>query len=680
MKTFLKELLPGNYWLSKSMEFSKIENSGTLWYLKKFIVYYNYLLLKNDFFENDEKEINANFNTFISTLDNSLKKTANDYFFQNNNILPAINFFATTVAFKSIKEKTTYFVQAKRFYFMAIMGIGGQRGYKKDIRELIESGNSYEEVKNRITKKMKKNGENERSINQILADYPASIRNERQIYFYYGIISGNENSLNGFCNLTAIGRAIMFANFHELLIIWEHQKLKMISQSPVADIRNLTKNGNIYPNKFGILYNPYSTLLNIINKRKNITRDEYQFVISKIKNSSDNEIIINKILGDESKISIIKKQTESFKRSGDLEDEDFSKEIKKYILGICDMSVDNGKNYFQCLDWYTTKAGLNVTDNKKLSFISNNYDIISEYNLKACSIKLDSFEKELKSIYQANFQKSQITVSDNIKYDWYYYIINFDLEIIMSLIYTGIALQLKNYSYDVSQKEIKNFFNVYSNLLKFFQIGQGEFVKKIKSSQEQLLNRNIEISADSSETYSYNPIELSLQANIDQIIKLSNTISLNNLSLVAKARTRNSEIINKLRGYYYSYYREKNTNLIKCDCCNDTTFLNQNDVAYIEFHHLIPFSTDSGPDHLFNLFGICPSCHRKLHFAKSESKFELYKQISSKNNLNITIIERVNHLFDAGILESIHIEFLKKEKIITSTQYELLMSNQKLVA
>ena len=156
MKTFLKELLPGNYWLSKSMEFSKIENSGTLWYLKKFIVYYNYLLLKNDFFENDEKEINANFNTFISTLDNSLKKTANDYFFQNNNILPAINFFATTVAFKSIKEKTTYFVQAKRFYFMAIMGIGGQRGYKKDIRELIESGNSYEEVKNRITKKMKK--------------------------------------------------------------------------------------------------------------------------------------------------------------------------------------------------------------------------------------------------------------------------------------------------------------------------------------------------------------------------------------------------------------------------------------------------------------------------------------------------------------------------------------------
>ena len=43
---FVDKILPGNYWLSKSMEFVKIKSSGTLWYLKKWIVYYYYIFLK----------------------------------------------------------------------------------------------------------------------------------------------------------------------------------------------------------------------------------------------------------------------------------------------------------------------------------------------------------------------------------------------------------------------------------------------------------------------------------------------------------------------------------------------------------------------------------------------------------------------------------------------------------
>ena len=32
------------------------------------------------------------------------------------------------------------------------------------------------------------------------------------------------------------------------------------------------------------------------------------------------------------------------------------------------------------------------------------------------------------------------------------------------------------------------------------------------------------------------------------------------------------------------------------------TFINTNNLPYLEFHHLIPFSTDNGPDHYLNLY------------------------------------------------------------------------------
>lgn len=45
---FKNSLLPGNYALTKSMELTKIQSSGTLWYTKKFLVLYYYVFLSND--------------------------------------------------------------------------------------------------------------------------------------------------------------------------------------------------------------------------------------------------------------------------------------------------------------------------------------------------------------------------------------------------------------------------------------------------------------------------------------------------------------------------------------------------------------------------------------------------------------------------------------------------------
>ena len=46
MNNTINNILPGNYWLSKSMEFSKFNTSGSLWYLKKWFVFYHYVFLK----------------------------------------------------------------------------------------------------------------------------------------------------------------------------------------------------------------------------------------------------------------------------------------------------------------------------------------------------------------------------------------------------------------------------------------------------------------------------------------------------------------------------------------------------------------------------------------------------------------------------------------------------------
>lgn len=45
MEEFKENIIPGNYFLTKSMEFTKKNTSGTLWYLKKYLVlYYNIFL------------------------------------------------------------------------------------------------------------------------------------------------------------------------------------------------------------------------------------------------------------------------------------------------------------------------------------------------------------------------------------------------------------------------------------------------------------------------------------------------------------------------------------------------------------------------------------------------------------------------------------------------------------
>lgn len=45
IKSFIQNITPSNYFITKSMEISKVSNSGTLWYTKKYLVLYDAIFI-----------------------------------------------------------------------------------------------------------------------------------------------------------------------------------------------------------------------------------------------------------------------------------------------------------------------------------------------------------------------------------------------------------------------------------------------------------------------------------------------------------------------------------------------------------------------------------------------------------------------------------------------------------
>ncbi len=362
LQNFVASILPANYWLSKSMEFTKRNSCGTLWYLKKWFVFYNFIFLKEELFEKDYVAIIKLFNQFIESLPADTRDEARNYFFEIDlrqaNFLKLATFMATEQTFATPNDKKAYENNAKKFYFMYVMNLGGQSGYKEQMKNLMAAGVNYEKIVAEIKATMIANKEAnpERKLKEQLSDFPAAIRNERQLFFYYGFFQGRETAdLSGFYNLTNIGKAVVGANFYVLLAIWEHQKLKMISQSPLADMQNLPdKNSFPLPyEKFAIHSHPYFALLTVLENRKTIDLDTYQYVIAKTSNETNLLALCNEL--NPQMIAECKQKAHSLNRRAETETEDFTKELKKFILGLCEMPKDFRTNPLCALSWLENK-------------------------------------------------------------------------------------------------------------------------------------------------------------------------------------------------------------------------------------------------------------------------------------------------------------------------------------
>lgn len=674
MEKFISNVLPGNYWITKSMEFSRITKSGTLWYLKKWFVFYQYIFLKKEMHETDYIEISVIFDNFIDSLDDSVKDTARSFFYEVDikSKFTRMSSFCDTngKTFTSEKEKKQFITEAKKFYFMYVMGLGGQQNYKKDISELIHQNKKYHEIIEQMTIKMRDAGMKEGDIRTQFSDFHAALRNERQIFFYYGFFNGVEKAdLSGFYTITKLGKSIINSTIEELIIVWEHQKIKMVSQNPdtTIDMGKHKKSTLLNYNNFSINYHPYLTFLKSVSLLKEIKFEIYQFVISRTTHVEEIQHILTNL--NTTTLNTIKRKVNSFKRKGDVAKEDFHKEIKKFTLGISDLPLDNKTNPFSFLN----KEGLKVLNEDKLNFTIKCYETISKYlDFKNRTI-YESFENDLKKYYVSQIENTKFEHDPEALYEWHRYIVSPETPIILSLIYVHISLCNNNFNFNLSAKEIKNEFKKFKNILALVGIQKvNDYIDNIQRVQQELLNSYLNIDLNYAEDMDIDYAVFNRTISEEKLIKISNKIKDENNLL----RKRSSELIHAVKGFYIKNFKSSSDNLIACDACKGKTFITKNGYAYLEFHHLIPFSTDNGPDHYLNIFGICPTCHRKFHHATKTAKKELYSNISSNNNPLMALDIRFNKLYEEGVLEPLNLEFLRKEEVISEEIYKNYMERE----
>ena len=435
---FFDTLLPGNYALTKSMELTRVTNSGTLWYTQKFLTLYYYVFLSNDIETSAYRPAVVEiFDRYIASLPEAVRESAERFFYPEDG---AINFksedfnlfanFAGRRVFGAQAERTEYLRGAKKYYFALLMGSGGQTGIKARLKEAVRRPGfvySHEAIEDIIfreavagcVRELNSSGRiADRSIKYVISpqaleaagrlaltrpigegdvlrlceefphprpnyrgiesDMAAFIRNERQILYYYGYFHSRSTGAADFefSSLTPVGELALQANAGEFLLLWEHQKLKMISQPATAEINQIGPAPG--PEAFGVSFTPYTDILGYILRRGSMSLDEYKYIVSRRRHSfSDEEW---EALEPElaARLPEIRSRVASFGRARDREDEDGRKELLKYLLGVRgDLPYDCGAAPLGAL--CMRRSRVEAPDRHMLALIYDVYSRLEDY-------------------------------------------------------------------------------------------------------------------------------------------------------------------------------------------------------------------------------------------------------------------------------------------------------------
>lgn len=165
-------------------------------------------------------------------------------------------------------------------------------------------------------------------------DYVAFIRNERQILFYYGLFHSKSagSSDKEFSSLTLAEELAPNGHFYELTAIWEHQKIKLLSQ-PV-NIENGLKSCNIgITDSLAVNTAPYLTVLKSLQSTPGFTKEAYQYAISRLPEYPADGIDVSAGF-----IADLKTKEHGFGRKADNTTEDFNEELL-----ICQRTEDTAR-------------------------------------------------------------------------------------------------------------------------------------------------------------------------------------------------------------------------------------------------------------------------------------------------------------------------------------------------
>lgn len=728
---FIDGILPGNYALTKSMELTKVQTSGTLWYTKKFLVLYYYIFL-TDLIHTDAyiEAIVGAFDGFIASLDPAVQAAAEKFFYTDD---PHTNLksdrfkkfsdFADFTKCKNTGSQRDYDRLARKFYFALLLGSGGQTGVKKKLKEIfcstayvfdetdmqqeirqavtascIEQANAQHKVSDRSVKKLfsdaaireiealsNRRAVDERDVLDACARYPhpapswkairtdviAFIRNERQILYYYGFVHSKSAGAKDyeFSSLTPVGDAAIRANYYEFWAIWEQQKLKMISQPPTAEINGIP--AVPHADRFAIGFDPYLDILGVLLRRDSLSVEEYRYIVSRKNHRISEQAWEENEKEIFDRMAEIQKKVDAFGRASDSQDEDGRKELLKYLLGIRgDLGADRGKNVLGLVQYDKSTPTYRVCDRERLRILYRTYAKISDYKAKRYRALFEECEDDLRQRYVSASQGQTRTADPMTKIKWDLYNIRQDRFISLAVIF---ALSATVQGIDLTDAGKKDAPGVAAFAFAHFGDMLRRFslktVAKVKAALKSVRNALV---TDEYAAFTDEEEQEEVVAAVYREEQAEDLLQkLRDLSR-ANARTtgerrRNPTLKSLLKSYYGAVLGD--VSLLRCECCGEPTFPTDANEPYTEFHHLIPFRLALGPDHYLNLYALCPNCHRKLHFLHRAAKPAEFARLDRNNYLALTIVERLQLLKKEGILCSYHLEYLLAEKAISPAQY-----------
>lgn len=513
------------------------------------------------------------------------------------------------------------------------------------------------------------------NFSSIANDMIAFIRNERQILYYYGFFHSKSTGAHDFefSSLTPVGELALFANANEFAAIWEHQKLKMLSQPETAEI-NSVKLNDAQAESFAVSYNPYFDIIDHLSRHGSLTEKQYQYILSRKKHTIDsslwneeNDLLFNSL-------DSIAEKIHSFGRKRDTENEDSHKELLKYILGLrCDLPFDSNSHPTGILR--LSDNTVTVENKGALSLLCRIYSALADYKIQKYSELFSAVECDLKRRYIASANGKKDAPNPKTKIYWDLYNIHPDKLIMLSAVIALSALsmgitELKDLCSDMTDPLCAHIYCNYKTLLDSLSVTskaalKAEVKRALAALQTQNYSAYLSNEAISLENGFQAMAQYKTESANDLISKIK-ALSASATVTPSKNRKRRPALVSLMKSYYM---RLSTNGTLSCECCKEPAFITSANEPYVEFHHLIPFNIVSGPDHYLNLFALCPLCHRKLHFQSAADKALLYGKLNSANYLSLSFIQRLKELKCHGLLRSYHLEYLLADNAISVSDY-----------
>ncbi len=662
IKDFLDNYAPGNHWSSKSMELSRNEDKGTYWYLKKFVTFYYYVFIQKKLDRDGLRQISAIFENYCNSVPEEARDKAFSFFFERDlrkidEIITLNEYLFNTDA---IANDSADMDNARKYYFSYLLNIDEQNPEK----ELIFTTTIAERNYIKGIKLAKDLFEDKEKFKKLVPDVHAFLRNQRQILYVLGLVNYTKINNKEEYAPTDIGKHIVFANYNEMILLLEIQKLRQVSRNPLviySEDYNRPRNRQIKENadktiinKGHICSHPYLVLLRYLINNKELSTKNYMFIVSRLSNLHNLENCVKLTVEnvDVLPIMVNNKDKEYYtpgSNSGSddfvLRPEDFSKEYKKYVQGIFSVDADYNSNLLSIGKLGTHVCKISNLD--KASALYKNYFDIVKYLDDVYNAIYENIDNVHNKKYATHINRGRYNYKNPIYLaaveDWLNYFVSSDTNI--------IRMMLKTVS-EMNGLQKQNIKKIYPYLC--------EQVLKVKTAQdiENMFKNTALLEIET-------PVVVVRNKVTENMLITESKKYLNIMNDFTLERKRNVA----LRDQYASFKMQHNHDI--CEICGNKLAKEVNGNYICNYHHILPFNEAGalGPDHYLNLIGICSNCHDKLHskITCNERK-EMYNAILINSCFTKDVFERILKMYKDGYLFNASLEYAVAMGMITESQ------------